>query len=523
MSIKSKTLLKRMFKAVFLIILASLFVFAFFYNLNPVEITSSSTAKAHDPSCFYMTGNAVVNGKLLYRDIFDNKGPILFLIYALPQIFTSSLWGFSVFAILMIFVSLVIIGAISKSLGIKYTIIPQIFYLFVYAIFDFGGGYCEEISNVFVLISFYIAIRYLKNEGSKRKTTFICAFLIAAMFWLSFLVRINNAVPIGGIVLGILICLIRDKKFKTLLDCVIAFLVGTIVTILPFVIWFGLTGNISDWLYATIFVNFGYSGVSEQSTFNILFFTNYGYSLLLFLLVGFSGFIIFRFGKDSKNKVLSDISLVSFISLVISALSCILVSNYFIRYTVICFIPSFILSCYLFINNSDADKKEIRKKTAATTVILFVSVYIALSGFEPLFNGACRLKDHALFAVNGFELSEPSAVNDAKKIAAQIPDDEKDSVYSLDVPANWYALSGVLPCKRIFVCQPLFTSINEDLREECNNYFVEDPPKWVLCYEELENSDLDYMDTDITKMYELYSVNPFTNFQDVYLYKLKQE
>ena len=39
-----------------------------------------------DANCFFTMGKAMFNGKVLYLDLFDQKGPLLFFIYGLASL-----------------------------------------------------------------------------------------------------------------------------------------------------------------------------------------------------------------------------------------------------------------------------------------------------------------------------------------------------------------------------------------------------------------------------------------------------
>ena len=36
-----------------------------------------------DPNCFFTVGKAMANGKILYKDIFEQKGPLLYMLHML--------------------------------------------------------------------------------------------------------------------------------------------------------------------------------------------------------------------------------------------------------------------------------------------------------------------------------------------------------------------------------------------------------------------------------------------------------
>ena len=43
-----------------------------------------------DVNCFFIVGRSLLDGKVLYRDIYDQKGPILYFIYALLSSISST-------------------------------------------------------------------------------------------------------------------------------------------------------------------------------------------------------------------------------------------------------------------------------------------------------------------------------------------------------------------------------------------------------------------------------------------------
>jgi hypothetical protein len=69
---------KRLFPLIF-IPLSALFLLVFSCSTNPF-----STVDGFDSTVFKYMGQALAEGKVIYRDLFDNKGPILYFINAIP-------------------------------------------------------------------------------------------------------------------------------------------------------------------------------------------------------------------------------------------------------------------------------------------------------------------------------------------------------------------------------------------------------------------------------------------------------
>ena len=75
-------------------ILTSLTIFS-----NPL----SQRLPAHDSSMFQYFGYAMTNGKIIYTEIFDHKGPIIFSLNALGRLISSTVNGIWYIEVLFIF------------------------------------------------------------------------------------------------------------------------------------------------------------------------------------------------------------------------------------------------------------------------------------------------------------------------------------------------------------------------------------------------------------------------------------
>ena len=70
-------------------------VFLFILALISITICSKSSPlyplnNWDDANCFYTVGRATLNGQVMYRDIFEQKGPWLYFIYMLASLISGS-------------------------------------------------------------------------------------------------------------------------------------------------------------------------------------------------------------------------------------------------------------------------------------------------------------------------------------------------------------------------------------------------------------------------------------------------
>ncbi len=125
-----------------------------------------------------------------------------------------------------------------------------------------GGNLTEEYALPFILYSFYIFIKYMKNGEVKNKEIFFNGICLSIVLFL----RPNMiAVWITYIPVVLFMCL-RDKKYKELGKYTLFFLVGMLLIILPVIIYFVVNNAFSDFLYSVFEFNIKYTQFSEKDS-----------------------------------------------------------------------------------------------------------------------------------------------------------------------------------------------------------------------------------------------------------------
>ncbi len=142
------------------------------------------------PSCYHTVGKALWSGKMPYLDLYEHKGPLIYLLHSIATLFSYR-----------------------SYIGMYFMLIPFAFYFFyysrktlvlftnrplepwfpivcvgVYALNAYHtGDSAEEISFPFMAYSLFVAFRYLKNGNSFTKNTSIAVGIgMAVIFWTKF-------------------------------------------------------------------------------------------------------------------------------------------------------------------------------------------------------------------------------------------------------------------------------------------------------------------------------------------------
>ena len=120
----------------------------------------------------------------------------------------------------------------------------------------------------------------LKNS----RLRLINGFLLGLLFWLSAFTRINNALPIGLITASIGVQLLLKKEYKQLAAFVGMFAAGSVLLVLPVVLWLTGNGAFHEFLTQFLINNFKYSS-SEIALPKAELFFHRTFGIAFFLLI----------------------------------------------------------------------------------------------------------------------------------------------------------------------------------------------------------------------------------------------
>ena len=231
-------------------------------------------------------------GKTMYVDVWDHKGPVLFAIQYLGLTLTPhSLTGIWLLECLCVFWLLwsfyLTAGLVSERRFVRF--LASVLSLHSFYYFYQHGNCVEEWALPFISISLYFFAKYLQTEGIVRWEI----LLAGAFMGLSFLLNGNLVAVWICFVPVIAIKLIWQKKWKELGQCALCFGGGFLAVVSVTLLVLGLQGALGAFLQAYFGFNASYvSGVTLRSfisaVLNFAYWDSwfgYVHILLLFLLV----------------------------------------------------------------------------------------------------------------------------------------------------------------------------------------------------------------------------------------------
>ena len=425
-----------------------LFVSFFFVVLFSRSTSFLYVFEGGDPAIFKQMGLALLRGKTLYVDYFDNKGCILYFIQALGlwmggNFFILLMQAFSLTITLMIWDKMLALYRDERgrlmSLGIALVLL-----LCFYQDGDLTEEWCLPFASYPLLVYF----RALKANKEIRSYHWL---IIGFCFGVIAFIRINNAVPfLGFVIYSFIIYLIR-KDFKRILINATCFLSGVIIIACACILYFYLKAGwhgIDEMFYATFLSNFEYLSMKGKHRVFLCIF----YCLFLFLC------FMQQILNSRNNKEILIPAIISYLLFVIT-----FGTRCFTHY-LMALLP--LLVILLLTTDFQNNKKR--------NLCFIVSATIAVFFYLPV---------PIAFAINDMILKNDKysvIYNDFHHCIESVPKTERDSIYNYNLAGTG---SGFLQHENILQCNKVLFStfafkykrLNDEEKEK---FFY--PPKWIL-------------------------------------------
>lgn len=237
-----------------LLLLATLYLLFYSISTSPLF-----TFEGGDSAIFKEIGLASMHGKVLYRDIFDNKGPLLYWINGLGMCLGGRT---GIFILQILFQTIALFFLVKTArLFVKdlRSVCVLLLILTFYSVFTFEGNQCEEWMLPIISIAFYIGLHYFADINRGLKNWELVT--LGVCFSLAFFIRPNDAVGmIGGCMSGLALYAVGKHHWKDVGRMIMFETIGIVSIALPIGIYFTANSAFSDLMYGMFGVNMGYTG-----------------------------------------------------------------------------------------------------------------------------------------------------------------------------------------------------------------------------------------------------------------------
>lgn len=222
---------------------------------------------ANDTNAYFTIGRGWLEGLIPYKDLFDQKGPIVYLIFMIAALISNTSYiGIYILEIISMTVFLfyahkTITLFIDKKNSLF--ILPIITVLICTSFAFASGSTAEEFTLPFFMISLYYLIKYFKGEQQTYKFYLINGIIAGIVF----LIKFNLIFFWFAFIICIFIDLILQKKIKQALKSGIIFIIGMLIPFIIVNIYFLLVGALTDFYHAYFYFNiFAYGNTASLLT-----------------------------------------------------------------------------------------------------------------------------------------------------------------------------------------------------------------------------------------------------------------
>ncbi|WP_163273378.1 glycosyltransferase family 39 protein [Dysgonomonas sp. 511] len=210
-----------------------------------------------DPHIYFSIGKGIVNGKVLYKDLFDHKGPLIFFIYGLGYLTSSSSFtGIYILESLFLFASLLFVYKSAKLFVAKeYAFLSALLFTIIFIWRNEKGGSADEFAVPFLVVSLYYTLRYSLNTAMDIKLLKRYYLIHGLMFAAVFLIKFSICVFWPFLLLIPVVDIIREKRYKDIFAISLSFASGFALVLLPVLLYFAVNGATGDFIFAYFTIN----------------------------------------------------------------------------------------------------------------------------------------------------------------------------------------------------------------------------------------------------------------------------
>lgn len=417
----------------------------FFVSFVFVVLFSRSTSflyvfEGADPAIFKQMGLAILRGKTLYIDYFDNKGCILYFIHAL------GLWlGGDFFILLMQTISLTVTLLIWDKMLALYRdeqsrLICLGIALFMLFCFYGAGDQTQEWCLPFISYPLLVYFRAHKTSSEIRPLQML---FIGLCFGIITFIQINNACAFLGFIAYLWLQYILRKDFRKLFQSIGCFILGWVIIAIPCVLYFYIKAGwngVYEMVYATFLSNLEYLGVQHGTSW--IHWLPYSLFVVFFLLTNILGLY-----KQREFLVPMLISILLFIG----------------TFGRLC--NSFYLTALLPLCIVSMMTIDLKAKLIPSLIVAICALFIGSIGIFHFVNDLVLRNEKEVAIYENFH-----------RCVQNIPENERDSIFNYNLIWHGYGMmqhEKLLQCNRVSLGYDLPT-----LKEKTSK--PASKPKWIL-------------------------------------------
>lgn len=201
-----------------------------------------------DVNAFMTVGKSMMKGIVPYKDLFEQKGPVLYFIYGIASLISDTSYiGVFILEIISMTLTLYFCYLIAKLFlsEKKSILLLPVFLLLITTCAAFThGGSCEEAMFLPQIITLYYFIRHFKNKEMNYKEYMLVGFFAGIIL----LIKYTSLGLWFAFQLIMIISYFKKKKSREAILSSIMFLSGMMIPIIITLIYFGINNGINEFI-----------------------------------------------------------------------------------------------------------------------------------------------------------------------------------------------------------------------------------------------------------------------------------
>lgn len=250
-----------------------------------------------DSAVYLYMGKALQNGKIMYQDVFDHKGLILYLINALGIMLTGgSFTGVWLLEVVNVFAAALLAFKVVKLITAKQTVQYMTVFLSIAGLtisqLLTDGNLTEEYALPWITLALYICLKYFIDDAYR----FSEIILLGISFTVIVFIRANMIAVFAAFMPLVLFQMFSEKKWKDIGKCAAGFLLGCVLVLLPVLGYHIATGSVADMMSYYFLFNLEYCSESAMPIWEVMW--------RLFCRLGlYSGMLLAAGALFYKNRI----------------------------------------------------------------------------------------------------------------------------------------------------------------------------------------------------------------------------
>lgn len=238
---------------------ATVCLLVFSYSTSPLYVEPGGM---YDSSIFQFIGKNWLDGYVPYRDLWDNKGPLVFLINAAGYALTGNSLGVFVLQALSLATALCFAHRLLREAfaSVTATLLTLVAALALVNVLE-EGNLVDEYCVPWLMVSCWLLYRWAKFASTSQQIKHPAG--LATVYGITAgvcaLMRPTIAMGLCGALLVVITMLAWHRQWRNLLANAAMFLAGFAALTVPFLFYFWQTGSWDDFWFATFGFNLDYS------------------------------------------------------------------------------------------------------------------------------------------------------------------------------------------------------------------------------------------------------------------------